>query len=315
MTGADLLKLFKKSGKRCLVVGTVENGIVAGLDLEARLFAVMNGVVLNRVNSPAIAGITTRAAYLNPGGDGLWPAPEGTCRGYEYATGAWRVPPGLTGARFLATATGSGRAKIEAEVDLINADGTGVPTIFCRDVAVSCTPGTMTAKVIETIRYLGARGLSREVCLLAPWSLCQFDCGPGCEVVFPFTGNADVWDFYDPSSDCRCIRDGLVHARTDSSKRYQIGIGSAVPWIEFRNPSARLVVRRSSLPLAPGQAYIDISDAPPANAPLDKGTRYSVYSDANGFMEIEAVGGCPQTIEPGIELSVEIITEYKHAEY
>ena len=53
---------------------------------------------MNRVNPDAIAGLSTREAYLNPGGDGLWPAPEGTCFGYQYATGDWRVSPGLSSA-------------------------------------------------------------------------------------------------------------------------------------------------------------------------------------------------------------------------
>lgn len=310
MTGSELVNLFKQGGKRCLVIGSVDNGIIAGLDLEGRLYIVMNGTVLNRVNPAAVTGITTRAGYLNPGGDGLWPAPEGTCQGYQYATGSWRVPPSLTGARFLVTESAANRAKIEAEVDLINAAGIGVPTIFSRDISVIKTPDTLTVKVIETIRYLGAKTLSRAECLLAPWSLCQFDCGPGCEVVFP-ADKADIWDIYEPSVNCRYVKDALVHTRTDASQRYQIGIGKAVPWIELRKPADKLIVRRSALPLFAEQAYIDISDAPPTLAPQDKDTRYSVYSDTNGFMEIEAVGGCPQALEPGMELSVEITTEYR----
>ena len=100
MNGTELSALFEKGGKRCHVIGSVENGVIAGLDLEGRLFTVMHGTVMNKVNPAAILGITSRSAYLNPGGDGLWPAPEGTRFGYEYPTGAWRVPPGLSGAKF-----------------------------------------------------------------------------------------------------------------------------------------------------------------------------------------------------------------------
>ena len=100
MTLSELLQLFETSQRRCHVVGDHRGGVVAALDLEGRLFTVVNDRVVNRVNPEAFLGTCTRDAYLNPGGDGLWPAPEGSRLGYEYAIGDWRVPPGLTSARF-----------------------------------------------------------------------------------------------------------------------------------------------------------------------------------------------------------------------
>ena len=310
MNGNELIELFKKGGKRCHIIGAAENGVIAGLDLEGRLYSVMDGEVVNRVNPAAILGITTRSGYLNPGGDGLWPAPEGTCLGYQYGTGGWRVPPGLTGARFIITEQTANQARIEAEIDLVNASGMGVPAIFSRDVSVAAENKCLTVKVIESIQYAGAQTLNREDCILAPWTLCQFDCGPGCEVVFP-AANAAIWDLYDPSDGCRCVKDGLVHARTDSSRRYQIGIGAAAPWIELHLPHKNLRIKRSASKLPGNMDYIDIADASPSTRPSDKGTRYSVYSDMNGFMEIEAVGGCPPALDPGAVMSVEVITEYR----
>jgi hypothetical protein len=314
MNGNELIELFKKGGKRCHVIGTAENGVIAGLDLEGRLYTVMDGMVVNRVNPAAVLGITTRAGYLNPGGDGLWPAPEGTCLGYQYGTGNWRVSPGLAGARFLVMEQTANRARIEAEIDLVNASGTGIPAIFSRDVSVAADNNCLTVKVNESIQYIGAKALNREECLLAPWTLCQFDCGPGCEVVFPATVKTDVWDLYDPSDDCRCVKDGMVHTRTDSTRRYQIGIGEAVPWIELILPDKKLKIKRSALTLPEKMSYIDIADVSPATRPSDKETRYSVYSDMNGFMEIEAVGGCPPVLSPGVVLSIEVTTEYRKTE-
>jgi len=311
MNGNELIELFKNGGKRCHITGTVENGVIAGLDLEGRLYTVMDGIVMNRVNPAAISGITTRSGYLNPGGDGLWPAPEGTCYGYQYGTGSWRVPPGLAGAIFIVMEQTEGRARIEAEVDLVNASGLGIPAIFSRDVSVTLANKCLTVKVIESIQYIGAKTLSREECILVPWTLCQFDCGPGCEVVFPETVKADIWDLYEPSDECRCVKDGLVHTATDSSRRYQIGIGASVHWIELRLPHKKLKIKRSALKLPENMDYIDIADASPSTRPSDKGTRYSVYSDMNGFMEIEAVGGCPSVLKPGAVLSAEVITEYR----
>ena len=72
-----MLEAFDKAGKRVHVLGNHETGVFIALDMEGRIFTVLNGEVLNRVNFDAIKGQSTRAQYLNPGGDGLWPAPEG----------------------------------------------------------------------------------------------------------------------------------------------------------------------------------------------------------------------------------------------
>ena len=311
MNGNELIELFGKGGKRCHVVGSAENGVVAGLDLEGRLFTVMNGKVMNKVNPAAILGITDRSAYLNPGGDGLWPAPEGTCFGYEYSTGKWRVPPGLTGAKFRVVKESRNHAAIEAEVDLINASGLGIPTVFRRNISVETVKARLVVKVVESIEYIGSKTLSRKECMLAPWTLCQFDSEAGCEVVFPKTDDSAVWDLYDSSSEKRYVKDGLCHTETDGGMKYQIGIDKAVEWIEFRNPAKNLTVKRSAGKLPVGQEYIDIIDAPPDKMPSDKGTRFSVYSDPSFFMEIEACGGCPQKLEPGTVMSVEVTTEYE----
>lgn len=310
MTGIELIELFEESGRRCHIIGSSENGIVAGLDLEGRLFAIMNGNVMNKVNPAAILGITDRAAYLNPGGDGLWPAPEGTCFGYEYSTGKWRVPPGLSGAKFKLVEESRNHGVIEAEVDLVNAAGLGIPTIFRRNITVETAGSALIVKVIESIEYIGSKTLSRKECMLAPWTLCQFDSEAGCEVVFTKTHDSAVWDLYETSAEKRYAKDGRWHARTDGGMKYQIGIDNTVDWIEFRNPAKNLTVKRSAGKLSPEQDYIDIIDAPPDKMPSDRETRFSVYSDPSFFMEIEAVGGCPQVLAPGSVMSVQVSTEY-----
>ena len=95
MKATRILKAFATAGKQVQLVGDLDAGVIVALDLEGRLFTVLDGEVLNRVNLDAIAGESTQKLYLNPGGDGLWPAPEGTSLGYQYSTGAWRVTPGL----------------------------------------------------------------------------------------------------------------------------------------------------------------------------------------------------------------------------
>ena len=159
-------------------------------------------------------------------------------------------------------------AVVGAEVDLVNNQGLGIPAIFQRRIAVSPSRGAVAVKVLESIAYVGRKPLRRSECLLAPWTLCQFDCGPGCEVVFPCRRKASVEDLYDePSDGQRRWSGGFCRTRTDGSQRYQIAIPADVPWIEFRDPRRGLVVRRTSAPLPPGDSYIDIRDAAPTSRP------------------------------------------------
>jgi hypothetical protein len=311
MKAKDVLKSFAKAGKRVHLVGDLDAGAIVGLDVEGRWYAVLDGEVLNRVNPEAIAGQSTRERYLNPGGDGLWPAPEGTSLGYQYSTGSWRVPPGLTAARYMVTRAAARGASIRAEVDLVNNQGLGIPTIFQRQIAVAPGRNAVAVRVVESITYVGTRPLRRSECLLAPWTLCQFDSGSGCEAVFPAEQAASLWDLYaDPSNAQRSWSKRLCHTRTDGALRYQIAIGQKVAWIEYHDPRRGLTVRRKAEPLPAGQSCIDIRDAAPNVLPSKQAVRYSVYSDTGNFMEIEAAGGCPAVIRPNSEMSVVVSTRF-----
>jgi hypothetical protein len=117
-------------------------------------------------------------------------------------------------------------------------------------------------------------------------------------------------DLYEPSNIQRQVKDGLCHSKTDGAQRYQIALAKAVDYIEYRYPSRHLAVHRTAAPLAHGK-YIDIADAPPQTVPSSEGVRFSVYSDKSGFMEIEAVGGCGETLRPNERLTVEIRTQFR----
>src|SRR5690606_4590174 len=93
---------------------------------------------------------------------------------------------------------------------------------------------------------------------------------------------------------------------TEGADRFQIGIDQKVPFIEFFDPINNLRVKRESRNLSKSDSYIDISDVQPTIHPTSRGVRYSVYNDDNGFMEIEAAGGCPELIEAGTEMKVTI---------
>lgn len=305
----DLIDLLERGRRRWHSIGDNNNGIVIGLDLESRFFTIFNGQVVSRVNPKAFSA-KHGEDYENPGGDPLWPAPEGTTHGYEYLTGTWRVPPSIIGARYRVIDSKDNSATIRAEIDLVNNSGLGVPTAFERTISLDAQSGQLTVQVKEQIEYLGSQELSWKECLLAPWTLAQFDNGPGCEVVFPYTDVSSVWDLYDPSDSQRSVLDDYWHVRTDGSQRFQLGIAGDVPWIEFRYPNRGLCVRRVAGRLPSGQNYIDIVDAAPTQPPGNKVVRYSVYSDTSGSMEIEAVGGCPDKLLHGTVLSLSVSTVY-----
>lgn len=312
MKAADLLAAFAQAGKATHLIGNLNAGVIIALDMEGRLFTVKDGIVLNRVNPEAISGQNTHSHYFNPGGDGLWPAPEGTTCGFQYSTGNWRVSPGVRGIRYMVVEISKKGGTIQGEVDLINNKGYGIPTIFKRQISLGTTKSALTVQVRESITYIGHAELKNKDFLLAPWSLCQFDSGPGCEVVFPCTSKSSVWDLYDESSmSQRQWTKTLCRSATDASMRYQIGLDHRVPYVVYRDPRRGLVVRRSAGLISGDHAHIDIRDASPKVAPSKKGVRYSVYSDPSGFMEIEAVGGCPTIIVPGAELTVDIETRFQ----
>jgi hypothetical protein len=312
MTAIELLSACNQAGKRTHLIGDLQAGVIIVLDMEGRLFTVRNGKILNRVNPKAIAERGTLGGYLNPGGDVLWPAPEGTSLGYQYSTGSWRVAPGLRSVRYTVDKIHKRGATITGEVDLINNKGHGIPAIFKRRIHINTLKNEIIVHVLESITYIGNTMLTNRDCLLAPWSLCQFDAGPECEVVFPCSSRSSVWDLYSESgSGKQRWTKSFCHAITDGTSRFQIGLDKEIPWIRFCDHKRGLYVRRDAEILPGDQSYIDIRDVSPHVEPAEKGVRYSIYNDPDNFMEIEAVGGCPASINPGTELSIRVTTRFR----
>lgn len=309
MTGRELIDLLSQTYRRSHLTGTLENGVIAALDLEGRLFTIVDSRVLNRVVPSAIVNRSNKNAYQNPGGDTLWPAPEGTCFGYEYGTGQWRVPPAITGAVWEVVEQAENKTVIRAEIDLANNRQLGIPCEFERHIEIEPNGKSLVQHVTEIIRYIGARTLAKGEFSLAPWSLCQFDSGQGCKVIMPPPLAGDIRDMYDLSLSQRGMSGDYYVVETQTDFRFQLGLSENVPWIEFINGND-FRVKRYAGTLPPGQRYIDIADAHPKQFPSDFGVKLSIYCDPSGFMEIEACGGCPDTLIQGTELSVKITTEY-----
>lgn len=310
MTGKELIDLMLQAKRRIHVIGDAENGIIVALDLEGRLFAVLNGRVLNRVVPPSILNRTNKKSYLNPGGDALWPAPEGSIYGYEYGTGEWRVPPSVTSAVWELVEQQENMAVIRTEIDLINNYQLGIPCEFERRIRIEYRYQTLIQFVTEVIRYIGSRTLSKNEFRLVPWSLCQFDSGQESKVIMLPTFAEDIWDLYDSSLLHRGVSGDSYVVRTKTDFRFQLGLSKRIPWIEFIS-GRDFQVKRYTRPLPFGQKYIDIADIHPKQMLSARGVKLSIYCDPSGFVEIEACGGCPDILMSGTELSVDVITEYQ----
>ena len=201
------------------------------------------------------------------------------------------------------------RAVIRAEVDLINNRQLGIPCEFERHIKIMQRGSSLIQNVTEVIRYIGNKPLRKGEFLIAPWSLCQFDSGKSGRVTMLPPLEEDIWDYYGTSESQRHLEEDVYVVDTYTQNRFQLGLSSKIPWIEY-NFGSQFKARRYSGELPAGQSYIDIADAPPDQIPSQRGVKLSIYCDPTGFMEIEACGGCPVNLEPGTELSVNIVTEY-----
>jgi hypothetical protein len=310
MTGTELIDLLEKAHRRPHITGNIENGVIVALNMEGRLFAVVNNTVINRVVPSAIMNRSNKNAYQNPGGDTLWPAPEGTIFGYEYNTGKWRVPPSVTGAVWEVISQTEDITVIRAETDLVNNMQLGIPCEFERIIHIKNIDNGLIVNVNEIIRYIGTKKLKKGEFLIAPWSLCQFDSGSSGKVTIPPPGKDDIWDLYEPGNNNSKMTNSIYVIDTKTEKRFQLGLSENIPWIEYTLEGQYRVKRYTGI-LPAGQSYIDISDAPPDKMPSPKGIKLSVYCDPSGFMEIEACGGCPEYLVPGTELNALVTTEYR----
>jgi len=292
MNCAEFQDLFRRSGKRCMLLGDENFGVFSAPDMEARLFLVYRGALLSRVNPAAILGYSDGKTYLNPGGDGLWPAPEGSRYGYNYAAVNWSVSTGLLRARFDVELT-QGKMVLVGDVPLVNASGTGLQTRFFREITI---PAPDEALIVDTIRYLGPVTREKGSVRLAAWSLSQFDRTAGDCCTFD---GGTLRDLYTDSSR---FRQGNRCFPTDEI-RYQVAAGNSCRGISLFLSERGLSVSREVVETGKGND-MDIADLPPTENLTEQGVRYSFYSDPSAFTEIETAGFGTDTLSPGDEVKL-----------
>ena len=302
------------NGRRTIAVSSGNSVLLAALDLEGRLFFSHNGTTASLFRKEAAENTSSlKNGYFNPGGDTLWPAPEGTCFGYCYASGVWMVPSALTSARYDVIAQSANAFEIAADIQLINNRQLGIPCRFIRKAQIDQLPdGSTRIEQFDAIEYTGTKVLSREDFMLAPWSLSQFSVTPDARASFGNPG-VPVRDLYMPSGNL-CTKEGeTVFMRPDPGRRIQIALPEKSSFVRLFLPDKKMEITRTSAPLAPGIESADIADAPTDALP-EKDVRYSIYNDPSGFMELEVAGGCKYSLEPGTVLGMNIINTIKTQE-
>ena len=307
MTPEELFNICRRNGRRPAIAECRGSAVIAVCGMEGRLFYIHAGKVISLFRPEAAENTSSsRRGYFNPGGDGLWPAPEGTCLGYEYPTGKWRVPAGIVGAQYEVTEQNAATLVITAEIDLVNDRQLGLPCRFTRRVEVAEEPGgTTVIEQHDEIEYLGSRPLAKGEFMLAPWSLSQFAVGPTARACFGDPGTR-VRDLYQPSGDLLTHDGNTIVMRPDDARRIQAALPEESRFVRLRLPEKGIEITRTSPPLAPGLTWADIADAAPDRDPAGE-VRYSIYNDPSGFMELEVVGGCPETLVAGTILGVDIV--------
>ena len=299
----EIYDICRTNGRRPTLISDGNSAVVAVAGMEGRLFYGHEGNAVSLFRREATENHSnSRTGYFNPGGDGLWPAPEGTMFGYEYATGAWRVPMALCNAQYEVLQEEPGHLVMAAEVDLINNRQVGLPVRFQRDVRVQDDHGQTIIEQTDSLEYLGTKPLEAQEALLAPWSLSQYEVTPDAIVSFQaFDG--EVRDLYSPSDALRQRVGDKIQMHPDQAHRIQLALPEEAAFLQLNLPALQRSVRRTSQPLAPGFFPIDIADAPPDRPPTTP-VRYSVYNDPSGFMELETVGGCRFPLVQGTLLTL-----------
>jgi hypothetical protein len=299
----ELVNICSASGRRPQVISCGNTAVIATLGMEGRLFYARNGEVVSLFRRESAENISTsKTGYLNPGGDGLWPAPEGTRFGYEYSTGAWRVPAAIISAQYDIVSQSSDSLEIAAEIDLVNNQQLGIPCRFVRKVTVKDVDGASVIEQYDAIEYIGCCELAEGTFSIAPWSLSQFTVDKNTIARFGDPG-CPVRDLYQPSKELLSSDGKIVTMKHDDKNRIQLALPEKSAFVELLVPEKNLQITRTSAPLDENLHPVDIADYPP-DADPGEAVRYSIYNDPSGFMELETVGGCTQELVPGTVLGV-----------
>ena len=293
-------------GLEPVVLGQTDCGVVVLPSGEGRIFTVLDGEVVSRVVEPALHA-PAPGEDISAGGDVLWIAPEGTCYGYFYPEGKWRIPPALCGARYHVEEVGRERLRMRTgPLAFKNAEGRRVEVTLGREIRLVPVEDGVAYETTETVEIRGRETFSRDQVRLAPWTLSQYDATDASIVTYSAPAHAAWIDVYNPVGDALTVDSGRATLNVDGRRRFQVILAPPADQVALHRDA--LVVSRTSLDAGVGHA-IDIRDLDPRSAQEDPfPARMSVFNSDEGFLELEAVGTCPEELAPGTVLSMRVRT-------
>lgn len=286
-----------------VVLGDRGRGVAIFPEAEGRIFTIMDGRVTSRVVTSLLDDTPQPEPSLALGGDVLWIAPEGTPAGFFYPQGEWGIPQALVGLRYDIEEQDENRLRMaSAPLDFRNNCGQEITLRLGRDVRRLVADKGVAYETTETVSVLEAPA-SDAPFVVVPWTLSQYGATVASRVTFP----AGRWiDVYSPVGDALTAHGDTLTLATDGQRRFQLITAPDMSEITLRQEG--LVITRTFLACSEG-APADIRDLDPKRPPEPRfPARMSVFNSDEGFLELEACGTCPQSLQPGTTLSMCIRT-------
>ena len=290
------------AGFEPVVLGDEERGVVVLASGEGRVFTVLDGTVVSRVVEDSLEAPPTGQG-VSVGGDVLWIGPEGTCCGYFYPEGDWRIPAALCGTRYRVGEVARDMLRMQTgELDFKNGEGRHVEVSLGREIRIVDIEDGVGYETTETVEILGQEMFARDDVRLVPWTLSQYDATDASVVTYDAPADDRWTDVYSPAGGALWSDGERATLKVDGRRRFQVILAPPADTIALHRDD--LVVSRTFLSACDGDA-IDIRDVDPRHP--QEGlfpARMSIFNSDEGFLELEAAGTCPETLAPGTTLTM-----------
>lgn len=268
--------------------------------LQGRIFASVGGELVHRFAPEGWPERARQGEFVNLGGNGLWPAPEGGAYAFNYnASGEWYVPLAIGREPAQVSECAADRAILRKEVELTNRRGERIAFTLRREIRLCPEPADLPAGLIglsyecrDSFELHGQYNAERV--LLAPWSLEQFPATADT-VIFGLARtpaaalNFDYYPDSDPHADF--VERSFCFPLAGRGK-FQFGLKAAhdPELIGALDATRGLLIVRQAEP-AKGR-YFNIADNDQPAGPWSAADRYSIFYSGSlaGFYELETIG-------------------------
>jgi len=280
--------LFKDSFRKA----NGDGEIILADQLQGRIFAVMDGEILHRLDIPLAEHPTD--SFNNVGGNSLWPAPEGGAFAFNYPSdgGPWRVQDGINKA---VSAVHPETCGMSRKITLENRKGISAEMTHSREITFpACGFGKKYG--VKSLVYASTDSLEltnplpAEDFLVSAWSLEQFDLTPRAVAFGTMTGAMNT-DFYGNPGPFLTQKGGSFRFDFKAPEKLQIGIPEQTNpgMIGAYVPERDLLIVRRIVRTDAGKR-INFADNEQPDGVYSAADAYSVFYGAEmNFFELETL--------------------------